>query len=187
MSKTAKITAAIVCLALFAIVWVFVIWPNRSVTVQNERHAKKHLQQLHKAQIAFQKSAALDSDENGTGEFGYLTNLKDAGLLKDSGLTFEPSGNVGANGYYFSVFLPGFHDNENLASSEEEFVILARPKKFDHSGRRCFVITKDQKIYAHNNDQSLPWEGWTSKPSPGDVFAKPFDSSTLLPEWKLEE
>lgn len=143
---------------------------------QQERKAVATLRSLHKAQQRFVKLRALDMDNDGLGEYGYLQELCGVRLrarrgqpkppLKKPLLPRELAAPLASgarygelDGYRYVVYLPG--DRAAIAErgplpswlpvhtdrSELHYVAYAWPISYGRSGQRAFVIDRRAVIH----------------------------------------
>ena len=82
------------------------------------------------AELDFHKSARLDSNKNGVGEYGTLKQLHDAELISNSVLTPRED-----RGYRYTLILKG---DPNL--NEKEFFVYASPVHYGTTGRTISLV-----------------------------------------------
>ncbi len=148
-------------------------------TKANEKSAIAALKSLATAQTMFQYSAAVDQDDDGTGEFGFIQEL--AGVVNLRGksapvdtsyiskeLGFSASNNYGIaikNGYCFLCYLPSsetswineavplitINSKHAINAQENKYIIYAWPQNYGSSGTRAFSVTESGEIYSCAN------------------------------------
>jgi prepilin-type N-terminal cleavage/methylation domain-containing protein len=144
----------------------------------NEGAASGSLKSLATAETTFMKSASVDQDGDGAGEYGIFNELCGANILRGRAYTLQNVSDISAafqtgtpgyaskSGYYFQIFLPGnaavITDNgANLAAlgtddpaiqqQENRWICYAWPSTWKSSGVRAFVVDQSAEVYASAN------------------------------------
>lgn len=136
----------------------------------NEDAAISSLHAIHTAQVAFRGQASRDTDRDGAGEFGFLSELLGkprAGEKRArnrrclvTGTWQTHQGDYVRNGYYFRVYLPaedGSPIGENAGPvrarsvdgdlAESIMVVVAWPISRGTTGRRAFLLTASGRVW----------------------------------------
>lgn len=163
----------------------------------NEASAKATLRSVTTAQAMFQMEAAVDQDQDGTGEYGYLQELQGTAVLrgKDERLSRPYIAGMGfhkgvgqKSGYNFYCYLPGKdratgEDSMNPTTDEDEinlqenrYIIYAWPVKNGETGRSAFAITQSGELYQCEDHSYFG----RNRPNPEDVFSKTSDNAKNL-------
>jgi hypothetical protein len=138
----------------------------------NEALAVSHLRSLVSAQIQAQSLLVIDADEDGIGEFAFMSELSgtrdprgpgeglEMPLLGGSFTSHSPDGRFEVHGYRFRSYLPGpsgepVGDDPAVASpdvnadgAEEGWLCYAWPATYGESGRRTFVVGRSGAVHA---------------------------------------
>lgn len=138
----------------------------------NEALAVSHLRSLVGAQIQAQSLLAIDADQDGTGEFAFVSELGGARkargpgggmklpLLSGGFDTISPTGFVEVHGYLYRAYLPGPGGTPvgegpeeagaevQADGAERSWLCYAWPASYGETGRRTFVVGLTGKIHA---------------------------------------
>ncbi len=163
----------------------------------NEKAVIANLGRIAKAQAMFRELAAVDTDADGSGEFGYLQELagtspcRSSGrqadptlLARDFGQTASKNGGVAeVSGYHFLVYLPVVEgpaqrersplpdEKDALADLQESrWVVYAWPVEYGRTGKRTFVVNQEGRVYAAPNAEGL-YDGGERVPAATAAFA----------------
>ncbi len=160
----------------------------------NESAAIATLKNIASAQAQCQASGAIDTNNNGAGEFGFFSELSGAQNVRSSGGAVgsgtervappvlsaafgnvDGSGRVLRSGYYFRMHLAdnaaGF-ETENTASavdpanSEVMWGCYAWPASFGNSGKRAFYVNQSGDVLACRNN-TAQYSGTGTVPTAG--------------------
>lgn len=150
----------------------------------NESAAIATLKNVAAAQAQCKASGAIDTNDNGAGEYGFFGELGGSVAVRGGTVRLTPNilsaafGNVAASrvqrsGYVYQMFLPdpaglglaespGGGDPGNVlgvdpARAEVMWCCYAWPQTFDHSGRRTFFVNHRGDLLATSGD-TLPYD-----------------------------
>jgi prepilin-type N-terminal cleavage/methylation domain-containing protein len=166
----------------------------RSKMSTNESSTIGSLKTIASGQIQFKGSAAVDQDNDGDGEFGFLgemsgiSNCRTAGGLGkpkllpgvlSQGLGIISGGSVAKAGYEYRMYLPtaaglAIHQTAMTAPNgvaadanrqENNFICYAWPAVAQNTGGRCFVVGESGEILAASN-LSPTYQGKTAPAPP---------------------
>ncbi len=123
-----------------------------NTVVENERAAVRMLVSIVAMQNALASSATLDSDGDGTGQFGTLSDLRafalslpeEAGNLQSPIVALEPVSDDALvwrrDGYLFRVHVPEEHDDARRDWPERFWSAYAWPVHHERTGVRTFFV-----------------------------------------------
>jgi prepilin-type N-terminal cleavage/methylation domain-containing protein len=159
----------------------------------NETAAVSTLRNISSAEAQFQASGKCDTDRDGTGEFGFLSELSGGFGIRTNGTgtrgatinppvlsgafrTFDATGRVPKSGYAFYVFIPqanghgcGERQDSTLVGvvdpdlAETTWCASAEPANYSTSGNRVFFVNQAGDIAAKD-------DGTGRYPSQGAAF-----------------
>jgi len=191
-----------IVVAIIAIIAAIAI-PNilRARMSANEGSAIGSLRNLATAQQTFQSNQCVDEDDDGSGEYGYLTELTGGGQLRDGDPAVNPGyitvalcppngGDVATkSGFCFQTWLPGPHsDTDSLAGSQDEmdaaenrWLAYAWPVSYRTSGIRCFAVDQGAEVVSATNDNGGNpfYDGTANGPAAADALSAGF----VEPDW----
>ena len=141
-------------------------------------------------EIQFQAGAYIDENNNGRGEYGFLSELSGGpvpGFAKTLSLMAPHDWNAVRNGYHFTVYLPdgmgGARDQRTALNAsgtddrEGYFVAYAWPEK--DQGFKIFAVFNHGTVY------QLPvGKGPATQPAWNDVFGGEGKTWTDKPSWQ---
>lgn len=173
--------------------------PRSSPRIQaNEGSAMATLRSLCTSQVQMMKSAIVDQDQDGTGEYGFIQEMAGTANIrgKDEKISLpfmqtalgetaaKNNGVAMKSGYYFYCYLPGNEraigeqagkmpalspgDSNAINLQETYFVIYAWPVEPGKTGNRAFVIDQSGEVLACND----PNYTLANKPNPEDAYSK---------------
>lgn len=141
----------------------------------NEVSAVSTLRNIAGSQAQFQAATVVDLDGDGAGEPGTFLELSGAAPLRGRGIVLQPpvlsgvfrtadaAGIVSRSGYLFRMHLR----RSDHGVARPEWVCVAWPARFDHSGLRTFYADATGAIYA---TEDARYDGRAAAP-PVDVVA----------------
>jgi prepilin-type N-terminal cleavage/methylation domain-containing protein len=170
----------------------------RSKISTNESSAIGTLKTMAASQLQFKTSSAVDTDADGTGEFGFLGELSGTTQTRtpggvtgprllppviSQGLGLISGGSVSKAGYEFRVFLPTgagaaiFQPTSAMLSGasadadgqENRWICYAWPSVARNTGVRIFAVGQGGEILAASNISTL-YQGKTSAPLPEAAY-----------------
>ncbi|MHC5021033.1 MAG: prepilin-type N-terminal cleavage/methylation domain-containing protein [Planctomycetota bacterium] len=170
----------------------------RSKMSTNESSAIGTLKTLAASQLQFKTSGAVDTDADGTGEFGFLGELSGTTQTRtpggvtgprllppviSQGLGLVSNGSVSKAGYEFRIFLPTgagtavFQPTSAMLagatadadSQENRWVCYAWPAVARNTGVRIFAVAQGGEIIAANNI-TTGYDGKNTAPLPEAAY-----------------
>jgi prepilin-type N-terminal cleavage/methylation domain-containing protein len=160
----------------------------------NESAAIATLKNIASAQAQCQASGAIDTNNNGAGEFGFFSELSGATSVRTSGGAVgsgtervappvlsaafgnvDTAGRVLRSGYYFRMYLPDgtalfeaedTSDQVDAAMSEVMWGCYAWPASYGNSGKRTFMVNQSGDVLGCRNS-TAQYSGTTNMPVAG--------------------
>jgi prepilin-type N-terminal cleavage/methylation domain-containing protein len=161
----------------------------------NESAAIATLKNISSGQAQCQASGVIDTNSNGSGEYGYFGELSGKVAVRGGTATISPPvlsaafGNVAGSrvtrsGYLFQMYLPSATATgvaeaatggvsgtaPDASKSETLWCCYAWPVAQGNSGKRTFFINQAGDVLATNHNSSTPYNGTTTMPGYDEAF-----------------